>query len=514
MIPPRATIGTPRNERIWGCARGHQPRKRGSLRMSSVRCGRSLSSIAPSSPCVRGSGPIAATSSSLIPDVMNCSNAPSPSGTPSAAYRAPASSRAASTSRCRTASTDSSAAIASTASLIACRAEVSRWSPVDAATPLTLRRGARRVVGRADEGRVGRSAEAGCSARPAAPPGGQAGRSSGSPASSRSSTSSASGGSCDSAGSSLLASRICSSRPLLPGRWSAPGMRPVWSVMSLSFRWRYLPRKSPDRAAPHRPPRPRRCERLRRRLLELDRVDADVVDRAVAAVGLRRPDAVDDVHPVAHLAEDRVLAVEPRRLFGRDDEELRAVRVRPRVRHRERALDDLVVVDLVLERVPRAAGAGPLGAAALDHEVLDDAVEDEPVVEALRRELLEVAHRLRGVLVEQLQDDVALARLHDGGGHDRSSSDRDRGRGRVRSGSGAERPGGRTAYPKTFSSEMRERAPCAGGCVIHSSSVRYLLVPAPSTMWLVPPSPTSALSVMCAQRVSVIVGGAVASSVA
>src|SRR4051794_35949655 len=364
---------------------------------------------------------------------MNCSNAPSPSGTPRAAYRAPASSRAASTSRCRTASTDSSAAIASTASLIACRAEVSRWSPVDAATPLTLRRGARRVVGRADEGRVGRSAEAGCSARPAAPPGGQAGRSSGSPASSRSSTSSASGGSCDSAGSSLLASRICSPRPLLPGRWSAPGMRPVWSVMSLSFRVTCLLPTSPDRAALMR----RSAvggERLRRRLLELDRVDPDVVDRAVAAVGLRRADPVDDVHPVAHLAEDRVLAVEPRRGLGGDDEELRAVRVRPGVRHREGALDDLVRVDLVLELVTGIAGPVPARAAALDHEVLDDAVEDQPVVEALRRELLEVAHGLRGVLVEQLEDDVALGRLHDGGGHGRSSSDRVRDRDEKRSG--------------------------------------------------------------------------------
>src|SRR3954454_15190146 len=258
------------------------------------------------------------------------------------------------------------------------------------------------------------------------------------------------------------------------------------------------------------PPAPPRG--LRRRLLQLDRVDPDLVDRAVAPVGLRGPDPVHDVHPVADLAEHGVLAVEPRRLLRGDDEELRAVRVRPGVRHGERAADDLVLVDLVLEGVSRAAGAGALGAAALDHEVLDDAVEDEPVVEALRRELLEVAHRLRRVLVEQLENDVALARLHDGGGHGRSSSDRDRGRGEKRF--GAERPGGRAAYPETFSSEMRTRAPCDGGCVIHSSSVRYLLVPAPSTMWLTAPSPPSVLSVMSAQRVSVIVGGAVVSSVA
>ena len=85
MIPPRATIGTPRNERMSGCARGHQPRKRACVWMSGVRYGSGDSSIAPSSPCVRGSGPIAAISSSLIPDVMKRANAPSPSGTPSAA---------------------------------------------------------------------------------------------------------------------------------------------------------------------------------------------------------------------------------------------------------------------------------------------------------------------------------------------------------------------------------------------------------------------------------------------
>ncbi len=45
----------------------------------------SASSIAPRSPCVRGSGSIAAISSSLIPEVMNWAKAPSPSGIPSAA---------------------------------------------------------------------------------------------------------------------------------------------------------------------------------------------------------------------------------------------------------------------------------------------------------------------------------------------------------------------------------------------------------------------------------------------
>ena len=42
ITSPRATIGTPRNERICGCARGHQPRKRGSAAdvVGPVRLGR------------------------------------------------------------------------------------------------------------------------------------------------------------------------------------------------------------------------------------------------------------------------------------------------------------------------------------------------------------------------------------------------------------------------------------------------------------------------------------------
>ena len=79
--------------------------------------------------------------------------------------------------------------------------------------------------------------------------------------------------------------------------------------------------------------------------------------------------------PSVTCAEHRVLAVQPRARVGGDDEELRAVRVRPGVGHRQRAADDLVRVDLVLERVPGPAGARSLRTAALDHEVLDHAVE-------------------------------------------------------------------------------------------------------------------------------------------
>src|SRR4051794_8537657 len=48
----------------------------------------------------------------------------------------------------------------------------------------------------------------------------------------------------------------------------------------------------------------------------------------IASVGGQRLERVDHVHAAGHLAEDGVLAVEPGRGVGGDDEELRAVGVR------------------------------------------------------------------------------------------------------------------------------------------------------------------------------------------
>jgi len=76
-----------------------------------------------------------------------------------------------------------------------------------------------------------------------------------------------------------------------------------------------------------------------------------------------------------------------------------------------------VLVDLVVELVAGAAGPGALRVAALDHEALDDAVEDDAVVEAVACELAEVRHRLRRVVVEELEDDRPLGGLHRGGRH-------------------------------------------------------------------------------------------------
>src|SRR6478735_628537 len=174
--------------------------------------------------------------------------------------------------------------------------------------------------------------------------------------------------------------------------------------------------------------------------LERDRLDHHVLDRAVARAGARGGDRVHDraALVVQDLAEDRVLAVEVRRL-GHGDEELRAVRAahlardgvaaEARVRHREqvRLGEPQLGVDLVVEGVAGAAGPTPERVTALDHEAVDDAVEDDPVVQGgagarlarrrvgplllTGREAAEVLHGLRGVVLEELQADVATVRV-------------------------------------------------------------------------------------------------------
>ncbi len=95
-----------------------------------------------------------------------------------------------------------------------------------------------------------------------------------------------------------------------------------------------------------------------------------------------------------------------------------------------------MVVELVLEGVAGAAAAGALRAATLDHELGDDPVEDQGVVEAVGGELAEVLDRLRGVVVVQLDDDRASAGVEGGSRHPRTPY-----RPATRTVTGAEAPG-------------------------------------------------------------------------
>src|ERR1043165_1079184 len=146
------------------------------------------------------------------------------------------------------------------------------------------------------------------------------------------------------------------------------------------------------------------------------------------AEAVARLDCVDALLAVRrhHATEHRVHAVQVRG-GGVGDEELAAAGVRAGVGHAEGAGRVFLGVrraELALDLVAGAAGAGDalgavlaVGAAALDHEVVDHAVEGQLVVEALLRQLDEVLHRVGGGLVEQRDFDVAAGGMEDGGGH-------------------------------------------------------------------------------------------------
>ena len=64
--------------------------------------------------------------------------------------------------------------------------------------------------------------------------------------------------------------------------------------------------------------------------------------------------------------------------------------------------------EFTLDRLVRAAHAGALGVAALDHEAVDDAVEGQAVIEALFCQLQEVINRDGGGVAVQLHGDGAV----------------------------------------------------------------------------------------------------------
>mmetsp|Transcript_61200 Transcript_61200/g.167941 ORF Transcript_61200/g.167941 Transcript_61200/m.167941 type:complete len:267 (+) Transcript_61200:157-957(+) len=106
-------------------------------------------------------------------------------------------------------------------------------------------------------------------------------------------------------------------------------------------------------------------------------------------------DRLDHVHALDHLAEDNVLAIEPRGLGGAQ-EELAAVGARARVGHRERARARVLQLEVLVRELlavdglaARAVAAREI--AALQHKLRDDAVEDG-VLEVER--LARLAHAL------------------------------------------------------------------------------------------------------------------------
>ena len=168
--------------------------------------------------------------------------------------------------------------------------------------------------------------------------------------------------------------------------------------------------------------RPRTLRYRRRRSLAFLRLvrreDRDLLDFHILIgpvaerVRFHLADGLDDVHAFDYLAEYRVMAVEPLGLRQRD-EELRAAGVRACIRHREDALAAVpkIRMELVGNRIAGAAGAVAFRAAALDHEAIDDAMEDQAVVKAFLDQHDEIARGLRRLVLKQLDVERPLACL-------------------------------------------------------------------------------------------------------
>lgn len=110
----------------------------------------------------------------------------------------------------------------------------------------------------------------------------------------------------------------------------------------------------------------------------------DDLFHCLARLGAERFQLLHHIHALDDRAEDDVSVVQPRRLHGRD-EELRAVRVGPRIRHRHYAWSRVLQGEVLvgeLHPVDRlAASAVVVGeVTALAHEVGDDAVESGALV--------------------------------------------------------------------------------------------------------------------------------------
>ena len=113
-------------------------------------------------------------------------------------------------------------------------------------------------------------------------------------------------------------------------------------------------------------------------------LNLDLLHRPISTPRPDRTQLIHDIHPLHHLAKHSVLTIQMRRRRQRN-EELAAVRARAGVRHAESALavvneggDDFVLKLAAVDAA--AATTSARGVTALDHETLDDAVEDDVVV--------------------------------------------------------------------------------------------------------------------------------------
>lgn len=123
-------------------------------------------------------------------------------------------------------------------------------------------------------------------------------------------------------------------------------------------------------------------------------------------------DGVDDVHALNNLTEDDVVLREIVVLVH--DEELGPVGVGTSVGHGDGATGVLASKRFVIETVAGSTGASASWVTTLDHETVDDTVEDGVIVEVILSKIDEVVDGDGGLLGIEGDDNVALVCFESG----------------------------------------------------------------------------------------------------
>ncbi len=126
--------------------------------------------------------------------------------------------------------------------------------------------------------------------------------------------------------------------------------------------------------------------------------------------GIALTNRIDDILTSNHFAEHGMAPIQVR--LGRvRDEKLAAIGVRSRIGHRQRTgfVAQWVIGQFIFESIAGTAGAATGGIAALDHEIRNDTMKANAIIEAGARQKHEIVNRLRGVFRIQIEIDRALA---------------------------------------------------------------------------------------------------------
>lgn len=114
--------------------------------------------------------------------------------------------------------------------------------------------------------------------------------------------------------------------------------------------------------------------------------DLHFVHWSILSICLDQTHSLNHSHATLHATEDSMFAIQPW-CWRKGNEELTAIRVGTTVRHAEntgtsvfQVVADFVFEFLAVDRASSSTGAG--GITGLDHEIGDDAVEDDIVVVA------------------------------------------------------------------------------------------------------------------------------------